>query len=336
MWAQRVQVGLRLSSAFLPQSLQMTGESHLGTTARVRRIYYLGPHPDDIAFSCAGRVLGDVASGAEVTLVSVFISGEFAEVRRAEDEEAARRLGCRHLSIDLFEALDRPEVHGSLGLFMPFGPAHLGITSEVVTRLGWHLHAGAELVAPLAVGAHIDHRIVHEAARALAFQLSPDVGLSYFEDLPYSLAPFAVARRLAALETTVPELPGTRRASRAVEIAAHRDYLRQLPIMRRWPVGLRGLACHLAARTIYAADSQGQRPGVRPTLVPELRTVSANHPARLAALEAYASQWPQFADSPAALLARFVEYGRTLGPALPPEKTYERTWHDHSVGRSDS
>ena len=70
----------------------------------MRRIFYLGPHPDDIVFSCAGSVLADVQSGADVTMVSVFVSGEQADLRRAEDERAARALGCKYLSLDLFEA----------------------------------------------------------------------------------------------------------------------------------------------------------------------------------------------------------------------------------------
>jgi len=295
----------------------------------MQRIFYLGPHPDDIVFSCAGSVLSDVESGHEVTLLSVFVSGEQAATRRAEDEQAACALGCKYLSLDLFEAPDRPEISGSLGLFMPFGPPHLGITSEVVTRLRWHIGEGARLYAPLAVGAHIDHRIVHEAARSLSFALG--LPIAYFEDLPYSLAHFAVARRLAALETPVPKLPGTERASRSQEIAAYRDYLRVLPVMRRWPIFLRALGSHIAARAVYAADSQGQRPGPQPKLTPSLRTVSASHPARLAALRAYQSQWPLFADSPEALLARLVGYGRTLGEPLPDTQTYERTWHDHGL-----
>lgn len=294
------------------------------------RIYYLSPHPDDVALSCAGSVLADVAAGASVTLVSVFVSGEAAATRRAEDEEAARALGCKYLSLDLFEAPDRPEIRGSLGLFMPYGPAHLGITSEVVARLRWHISAGARLVAPLAIGGHIDHRIVHEAARALAFDLG--LSLAYFEDLPYSLSGFSLARRLAALETTVPKLPGTERSSLSVEVSAYRDYLRGLPLLRGYPPGLRYLASHVAARAAVRADGQAHRPGPRPDLSVELRTVAASDPARLAALRAYASQWPLFAGSPEALLARLVDYGRALGPALPDGQTYERRWHDRSLG----
>lgn len=293
-----------------------------------RRVFYLSPHPDDVALSCAGSLLADVAAGADVTLLSVFVSGESAATRRAEDEQAARALGCKYLSLDLFDAPDRPEIRGSLGLFMPYGPPHLGITSEVVARLRWHVSAPAELVAPLAVGGHIDHRIVHEAARALAFELG--LQLAYFEDLPYSLSRFSVARRLAALETSVPRLAGTDRGTVAMERAAYRDYLCGLPLFRRYPPGLRFVLGHLVARTAVRADGQAHRPGPRPDLTAQLQTVTANSPARLAAIAAYASQWPLFAVSAEELLARVVDYGRTLGPALPDDKTYERLWHDRA------
>ena len=83
---------------------------------------------------------------------------------------------------------------------------------------------------------------------------------------------------------------------------------------------------------MYQADGQAHRPGPRPDLAVVLRAVSASDPRRLAALSAYASQWPLFADSPEALLARLVDYGRGLDPALPKDQTAERIWHDRAFG----
>ena len=276
--------------------------------------------------SCAGHVRGDVAAGHAVTLVTVFLSGRDAEVRRAEDERAAAVLGCRYLCLSLFDAADRPEVCGRLGVFSPFGPPHLGITSEVVARLLWHIKSPAALCAPLAVGGHIDHRIVHEAARALAYQ--QQLALSYYEDQPYSLAPFALGRRLAALEVALPPgLPGTERASRRSELRAGRDFYRQLPLLGSLPPGVRFLGGHLMARAAFTADSIGQRPGLRPKLRVLLREVSEYRPARTAALAAYASQWPLFAESPEELEARLHRYGQGLH-APPGPASYERLWQD--------
>jgi LmbE family N-acetylglucosaminyl deacetylase len=303
-------------------------------------IYYLAPHADDVVMSCAGSLLADVRAGREVTLITVFLSGAQAAMRRAEDEAAARALGCRYLSLDLFDAPDRPEVRGALGLFMPFGPEHLGITSEVVERLRWHIGPGASLRAPLGVGGHIDHRIVHEAARALAYDLHLELG--YYEDLPYGLARYALGRRLAALEVPLAErgLPGCERASAAEELRALREFQRGLPLRSwegkpgflGWLPGRRWLGAMIVARSIHAADQGGQRPGFPPRLVAELRAVPAEVPERLQALAAYASQWPIFAASPQALLQRLVDHGAALSaqPA-PPGQAWERLWLDQGV-----
>ena len=301
-------------------------------------VYYLAPHADDVVLSCAGQVRSDVEAGRRVTLITVFLSGRDADTRRAEDERAAQVLGCHYLSLDLFDAADRPEVHGRLGVFGAYGPPHLGITSEVVARLLWHIAAPAELYAPLAVGGHIDHRIVHEAARALGYQQR--LTLRYYEDQPYSLAPYALGRRLAALEAEpLPMLPGTGRASPSDELRAARDFYRQLPLLKSVLPGLRFFGGHLLARAALIADGTGQRPGVRPQLQAQLREVSAHRPRRTAALAAYASQWPQFASSPAALEAQLHRYGQSLRPPEPADPvppstaaSYERFWQDQAMG----
>lgn len=294
-----------------------------------RRIYYLSPHADDVAFSCPGSVISDVAE-AQVTLITVFLSGKTAPIRQAEDERAAQVLGCRYRCLDLFDAPDRPEIVGPFGLFSPYSPAHLGVTSEVVARLRTHIKAPALLVAPLAVGAHIDHRIVHEAARALAYGQGLD--LAYFEDLPYALAPGALARRLAALETTIPNEPGTSRLPRGAECKGVRDLWRSFPLMRRYPPVMRFAACHLLARAVCAADKLSPFVGKKPVLVPWLRKVTVSRSVRLQAVAAYASQWPLFARSVEQLVGSYIVYGRTLRPTVPDELTYERLWLDQAFG----
>lgn len=302
-----------------------------------RPIFYLAPHADDVALSCAGSVLLDTRAGRPVTLLTVFLSGSRAAQRRAEDEAAARALGCRYLSLDLFDAPDRPEVRGLLGVFSRFGPSHLGITNEVVERLRWHVRPGAVLRAPLALGGHIDHRIVHEAARALTYDLDLEIG--YYEDLPYGLARHALGRRLAALGApeSLHALPGCERATRSEELAALRTFQLGLPLdgwevlpgVVRWLPGLRRMGAELAARAMLAADEGSQRPGFPPSLEPRLRKVPGREdPARLAAIAAYASQWPMFAASAEALLEKLLGYGESLGPG---GSVCERLWTDSGV-----
>jgi LmbE family N-acetylglucosaminyl deacetylase len=296
-------------------------------------IFYLSPHADDVAFSCAGSVISDVAAGREVTLITAFISGRRAEQRRAEDEKAAAILGCDYKFLELPDAPERPEIRGALDIFMPFGPRHLGITNEVMTRLLWHVKPPAEVRAPLAVGGHIDHRIVHEAARALVYQLGPAVTLSYYEDLPYCLLPYALGRRLDALEAQDHLLkkrpPGCERAASAVELGACRAALRGWPLAQRWLPGLRQLFCHLVASRMLAADGRGHRPGFAPRLTPMLRALPAEARARRQqAIAAYASQWPDFAASAVEFAERIDAYAGRLGAA---NVAHERLWLDEGV-----
>lgn len=302
-------------------------------------VYYLSPHADDVAWSCAGSLATDVADGKKVTLVTAFLSGQQASLRRREDERAAEILGCSYLCLELPDAPERPEIRGALDLFMPFGQPHLGITNEVETRLLRHIKAPATLIAPLAVGGHIDHRIVHEAARSLAYHLGRDLRLAYYEDLPYSLIPYALSRRIDAMlehgitgkeDPTALELRRIR-APIDDEITAYRQRLLSWPLSANWLPGLRTLKTHFAARRAVQSDveTRHHRPGFPPRLSATLIPVGRFSALRQRAISAYASQWPLFARSIDALGSMLSTYGR-LGPASDNE-CYERLWFDDGV-----
>lgn len=293
-------------------------------------VYYISPHADDIAFSCAGSIALDVAAGHPVTLITAFLSGADAAIRRGEDEAAAKALGCTYLCLDLPDAPDRPEIPSGLGVFMPLGPRHLGIINEVVTRLLWHIPVGtaAQVRAPLGIGGHIDHRVVFEAARALAYHCGPDLKLTYYEDQPYGLTRYSLGRRLQALH------PGSaataERAAFPVEVAAYRESVLAWPLSRRWIPGKRQLLCHLIARRAVQAEVGYRRPGFPPVLRPWVRRIDAPEvlAVRRQAIAAYGSQWPLFAGSLDALLAQLEAYGRQYGDG---QQLCERLWHDDGV-----
>lgn len=302
-------------------------------------VFYLSPHADDAVWSCAGSMALDRQAGYRVTLVTVFLSGRDAETRRAEDLDAARLLGCNHVCLELPDAPDRPEIRGRLGMFSPYGPPHLGITNEVVSRTQRLLpNTGrAQLRVPLAVGGHVDHRIVHEAARALVFDRGPQLALSYYEDLPYSLAPHALARRLAAMDARLElpdgtSLPGLARAPRVEELAAIKRTLDGWAAIRSLPPLIRQIGRGLCARAALRADEGGQRPGFRPLLRPLLHDVTAQDALRRASVLAYASQWPLFGASQTEFLDALARYARTQTAATTDSTAlYERHWVDTGV-----
>ena len=71
----------------------------------------------------------------------------------------------------------------------------------VETRLS-HVLAGHEpttVFAPLGVGTHPDHQVVHATVRTLAKQ-HPEWTVWYYEDFPYVLGPGALKARVRALD----------------------------------------------------------------------------------------------------------------------------------------
>ena len=307
---------------------------------------FLSPHADDIVFSCAGHLASQLAASpdqaaADVFLVTVFLSGPQAETRRREDEKAAQLLGCQYRCLELPDALDRPEVRGSLDLFMPFGPPHLGITNEVLSRLLPWLPRTTTLYAPLGVGGHIDHRITHEAARAMAYQVGPTLRLAFYEDLPYALARYSLGRRLAALGVeransvdNTDNIDDIERSTPPRERSAYADWLLSCPHMRRRMPGLRTLMAQVAAHAAVRADGDPKRhrPGFPPRLRASRLDVTTQLPRRAELLAAYASQWPLFAASPEAMAAQLAQYGQRLRPPdAAPNACFERIWFDDGV-----
>ena len=293
-----------------------------------------------MVFSCGAGIASRRPDAPRPLLITAFLSGRDADVRRREDEQAAAILRCDYRCLELPDGLDRPEINGTLGLFSPFGPQHLGITNEVVTRVLPLIRLPAILYAPLAVGGHIDHRIAHEAARAVAYHCGPALQLVYYEDLPYALVPYAVARRLAVLDhvaSTSGRTPDLQRGPAAAERAAYRAWLLSCPHMARYLPGARWIAAHLAAGAAVQADAllrPHHRPGFPPKLRPLFRTVDAGVADRQRACAAYASQWPLFALTAAMLAQNLDDYGRNTARAagnFPSGTVVDRLWRDVGV-----
>jgi LmbE family N-acetylglucosaminyl deacetylase len=162
---------------------------------------FLSPHLDDAILSCGGRILRHVARGEPVVLLTAFSHADPADTadwaaRRREDQAAAARLGAQVQWLGMPDAPFRdPHYVDFAAITGPHAPGD----ARWRERLRERLHAVVQslrptaIYAPLGVGDHVDHRLVHEAASALA-----PAPLAY-EDHPYALVPHAVRRRLDAL-----------------------------------------------------------------------------------------------------------------------------------------
>jgi LmbE family N-acetylglucosaminyl deacetylase len=190
------------------------------------RHVYLSPHLDDAVLSCGASIHRQAAAGKPV-LVITFFAGEagvdmplspFALVqheywgnapqpmalRCAEDMAALTLLGAEARHLDYLDAVYRVGSHGQwlytdlsalLGDVHPEDPLLAEGGGPLADRLLEVIPTGdqAMVYAPLGVGRHVDHQLVHAAARAF---LDKGYPLAFYEDYPY-------AERAGALETAL-------------------------------------------------------------------------------------------------------------------------------------
>ena len=230
---------------------------------------YLSPHLDDAVLSCGGQIHDRTASGQAVLVVTVCAADEPAGEpsplarslhrawrldrpgaagegvvtrRRAEDRAACAALGADVLHWQVAEAIYRRDGAGEpfyRRLEDLFGPLPLGdrpTTLRVAERLA-DLPEHRELYAPLAVGGHVDHRIVRMAAEQ-RFGAS----LRYYEEYPYGRSRKAVRKVVRGVGWRSRTVPVARAGSDAKvrALAAYRSQVGPLfggRLRMRWKVG---------------------------------------------------------------------------------------------------
>src|SRR5215213_9986346 len=180
---------------------------------------YLSPHLDDAALSCGGAIARHANAGARVLVVTLctaappdgpfsdFASAvhqpwglapaEVASARLREDDLALARLEADTYRAGLLDAIyRRPDVYNSRdALFGVPAPddALLYSTRQLIAALHGRVPR-ATFYAPLGVGNHVDHQIVHAAARDAASAV-----MAFYEDFPYMLWAGAFEQRMRAL-----------------------------------------------------------------------------------------------------------------------------------------
>jgi LmbE family N-acetylglucosaminyl deacetylase len=276
------------------------------------KILYLSPHPDDVAFSAAARVARDVAAGHEVTVLTLFPpapgDGPLADVaaRKAEDEAFARTAKVTMLDGGWVDAIARQPKYKKLrNLFGPLDDDAL--VNEVHARIS--AMTFDEVVAPLGIGQHVDHQVAHQAARRFENAV-------FYEDAPYVLVPFKLARRLDSLGLR-PE--NVTRGSLSAELSAAARAWWDAPLLRE----LAHPPHHvLALASILWQSEILHRPARHPpstNLVPEIIVDRGD---KLRAIACYPSQWRMFFPSLEAWQASLEAYARSLSQS----GIVERTW----------
>jgi LmbE family N-acetylglucosaminyl deacetylase len=184
------------------------------------RHLFLSPHYDDIPLSAGATVRQLADHGRKPETLIVFGSepdrsqelSAFAQAmheawglsaeeviasRQAEETAAAAVLGAETRILPFRDAIYRGHVYLSDDdLFGSPAAGEASLPSEIVSSLalGDIPDLDTRFYAPLGVGKHVDHQIVHQAAKALATR-GWDVW--FYEDIPYALKPAALENRLS-------------------------------------------------------------------------------------------------------------------------------------------
>lgn len=217
----------------------------------------LSPHLDDAAFSCGGTLNRLAANGWRVVMATVFTASvpdprgfalacqldkglgpeiDYMALRRAEDAEAARHLGIAPpVHLPFREAPHRG--YGSAPELFAAPRADDAIAETLAPALA-DLIAGTApdlLLAPQAIGGHVDHVRMVEALRGLGYALP----VLWWRDFPYTVRTAEPKQPLGALFIDLPEIVfALDAAGEAAKLRACAAYASQIGFQFGGPAGL--------------------------------------------------------------------------------------------------
>ncbi len=169
---------------------------------------YISPHFDDVALSCGGLVWQQAQDGLKVSIwticggeptgedfspVAEFLhqrwktGAQAVSIRRAEDLASCAQMGASARHFPIPDCIYRRGAEGQFlyPSFEAIRNAPLASEAHLIQQLSQMLAQGlppeAEVVCPLALGDHVDHRLTRAAVE--------QVGrcLWYYADFPYVL-----------------------------------------------------------------------------------------------------------------------------------------------------
>lgn len=170
----------------------------------------LSPHFDDGVLSCGGRIFIHRQRGESVRVLTIFAAGTQGDeippfaaeqhqmwgnppdpnrLRRAEDVAAYARLGCLDVyHLDAPDAVYRitaegaPRYTNNEGIFGAVHPEEADYDLALLELVRPYIPSDAMVLAPWAIGQHVDHQLTHNVGRLLEAE-GWDVG--FYEDVPY-------------------------------------------------------------------------------------------------------------------------------------------------------
>jgi LmbE family N-acetylglucosaminyl deacetylase len=170
------------------------------------RWIYISPHLDDVVLSCGGMLFEQACQGIHTEIWTIFTGDapdgplsplalrchadwgipdvhDLLAIRREEDLAAAALLKAEVAHFSLPDCIYRRAPGGASlypdEVFVPIHPLDQGLDADIAAALATELAPDDILIAPLAIGNHVDHRLARLAAEQL------DRRLQYYADIPY-------------------------------------------------------------------------------------------------------------------------------------------------------
>lgn len=169
------------------------------------RWIYLSPHLDDAVFSAGGWIHEQTRAGQSVEIWTIMCGDPhvsecsmFAQVlhnlwgfssaeetvreRRKEDHLAASIVGAKTVHLDFLDCIYRRSPDGDWlysEISVPPHPADASYPAQIAEAISSRLQPDDRLICQLALGSHVDHVLVRQAAEQLGRPLR------YVVDVPY-------------------------------------------------------------------------------------------------------------------------------------------------------
>jgi glycosyltransferase involved in cell wall biosynthesis/LmbE family N-acetylglucosaminyl deacetylase len=229
------------------------------TLADAESHLFFSPHLDDAVLSCGGTIHSLVSQNKSVSVITVFAGDsdevavspfarhlhakwgspvdtpdtsdapDIAAQRRLEDVNAFRELGVD--KVERWDFVEAPYRRNAAGTFLYTtydelrnAPAseEAALRENIAAKIRLAVEAapaGSRLYFPLALGQHVDHRLLFEIGLALSAKGKP---VHFYEDYPYAEAYQLDKQNLNWLPQSVP-------VSLASKVKAASAYITQLP-----------------------------------------------------------------------------------------------------------
>ena len=217
---------------------------------KIMRWIYLSPHFDDAVLSCGGLIYEQTRQGNRAEIWTILAGdpppgplSEFARqnhalwgvasgeqtvaMRRVEDEAAASLVGAYLLHFDIPDCIYRRSPKGEYlyteTVITSLHPADRNLPKRIAAALRTKLRKDDRLVCPLALGGHVDHVLVRQAAEALHRPLF------YYADVPYVLNnPQTLEPAITAFESQFHQVSETSLDAWLEGVAAYRSQVDSL------------------------------------------------------------------------------------------------------------